>query len=86
MEDTLDEAFSRPSVRHIRKWSTDTLHAKLHSNELWPAERSMAESELRRREAWNTPAKWALIVSALALVLSIASLVISLTADPILAQ
>ena len=66
LESVIDDMLRRPSLRDIRKWKTEVLHAKLVGNELWKNEASMAQSELRRREAWNTPARWSLIVSALA--------------------
>ncbi len=74
MENTLSESFDRPSQRHIRKWEDRELHAKLASNELWPAELSMAERELERRKAWEQPSGWAFWLSVVAIGISAVAL------------
>jgi hypothetical protein len=73
IEETFAEAFDRPSARHIRRWKDRELHAWLASNDLQPVERSMAERELRRREAWHAPAGKAIFISMLALTVSLLS-------------
>lgn len=40
----------------------------------------LAVSEMRRREAWRGPARWSLIVAAIALVVSIVSIVVAANA------
>lgn len=74
VEDTFAEAFGRPNARQIRKWKDRELHAWLVSNDLQPVERSIAERELVRRQAWEAPAGRAVIISISALVVSMISL------------
>jgi hypothetical protein len=56
IEEIFEEEFGRPNVRKLRNWRPEKLHGHLTDSKLTPAERSMAESELRRREAWAAPA------------------------------
>lgn len=72
-----DEAFQefsgKPRPRHILAWTDEELHTRLASRELQPAEQSMAEAELRRRDAWKAQAAKAIWISLLALAVSIAA-------------
>lgn len=79
IENTFAEAFERPNREQIREWDHESLHRALVSNELLPVERSMAEAELRRREAWAAPAGRSFIVSVIALAVSFAAVAISLS-------
>ena len=69
-----DEASGNPPHKRIRGWSDEELHRQLIGDRLLPIPRAFAESELRRRESWRTPAKYALWVAAAALIISLASL------------
>ena len=72
-----DEAFATltadPSVR-FKESIDEELHELIARNPDSAAAR-MAASEVRRREAWQTPARWSLMVSIAALVLSIFALI-----------
>lgn len=74
LDDMFSEEFGRPSEREIKRWDNTKLHTKLVSNELRPEEQSMAERELDRRKAWEAPAGRALVISCIALAISIAAL------------
>jgi hypothetical protein len=76
-EDVLDDAFGRPSYRHIRQWNLQELHQRLATNDLHPAERRMAESQVRIKEAWYGPAGRAIRLSRYALAVSILAIVVS---------
>lgn len=77
LEDTFDNAFGRPSQRHIKAWDDQELHARLASTTLFPDERSMAERELDRRKAWESPAGRAFWISCAALGISLIALCLS---------
>ena len=78
MEDTLNEAFGRPSYRHIRRWNREELHRAIASKELHTVEQSMAEQLLRRKEEWDGPAGWSFRVSVAAFVVSLLAVAISI--------
>jgi hypothetical protein len=60
-EKAFDEWAADPPLR-FREW-VDSELAELIARNPDTAAARMAASEIRRREAWQTPAKWALIVS-----------------------
>ena len=72
-DEAFNEATGHPSEKQIRKWENRELHSWLTSDELQPIERSLAERELRKREAWDGPAGRAVWTARLALVVSIIS-------------
>jgi hypothetical protein len=76
--DHFQEFGGRPSIERIRDSTDLELHEWLSSEELSPTSRSMAQSELRIRESWRMPAMWSVAIAALALMISIISLVVSL--------
>jgi hypothetical protein len=78
VEDTFDNAFGKPSYRHIRRWSIEELHRRLATNDLHTAERRMAESQVRIKEAWRTPARWTLLIAVAAFVVSVIALIVSI--------
>jgi hypothetical protein len=78
VEETFSDAFGHPSYRHIRNWDLEELHRRLATNELHSAERRMAESQVRIREAWRTPARWSLILSIAAFAVSAIALIVSI--------
>ncbi|MDF7775810.1 hypothetical protein P1X14_11180 [Sphingomonas sp. AOB5] len=41
----------------------------------------MIESELRIREAWRSPDSWSMVISILALLISVASLIVTVIAN-----
>jgi hypothetical protein len=90
LEDTFESTFGRPSQRHIKGWYDQELHARLASNSLLPDEKSMAQRELDRRKAWESPAGRAFWISCAALAVSLVALCLSawatLAAKPLLAQ
>ena len=77
VEDTFAEAFGRPNMKQIKGWKDRELHAWLVSTDLQPVERSMAEGELRHREAWSAPAGRAYRMSRWALALSIVAILVT---------
>jgi hypothetical protein len=78
LEDTFAHSFDRPSQRHIRQWDDEELHTRLVSTQLSASERSMAERELDRRKAWETPAGKAFWISCLAFAVSLIALGVSI--------
>src|SRR5579863_8412984 len=83
-DDLFNQAFDdiggSPSARTIRNWSNAELHEQLVGNNLQAVARHVAECELRRRESWQTPAKYSLWAAILALVVSLSSIVLTLSA------
>lgn len=73
----LEEQFNVPDMAKLRKWSRAKLFEQLAGSRLGPEDRMAAESELRRREAWDAPSGWAVRISVVALLLSLASLALS---------
>ncbi len=54
---------------NVRLWVDEELHELIARNPDTASAR-LAASEVRRREAWQTPAKWALVVSLFSLAVS----------------
>lgn len=73
-----DDVGGAPGAETIRGWSDEELHERLTTNSMWATSKSMAESELRRREAWKGPGAWSVRISIAALVVSIIALGFSL--------
>lgn len=71
-EDAFDKLAAGPPLT-FRDW-TDAELAELIARNPESAPARLAASEIRRREAWQTPARWSLMVSALALLLSAVAL------------
>ena len=67
---TLTTEYSWPN---FRLWIDEELHEYIARNPDTASAR-LASSEVRRREAWQTPAKWALVVSLFSLAVSAAAL------------
>lgn len=63
-----------PTLRQIRGWTIEELHERLIKEKLPPVALSMAQSELRRREAWSAPAARSLRASYFAIAISILAL------------
>lgn len=76
-DQTFKDVFDRPTWKSIRKWSTQQLHNELAYGNLEPAAKSMVQSILKSREAWDGPARHAVIVSGLSLLCSIAAVCIT---------
>lgn len=72
-----DEAFTPPPEPDFRTWIDGEL-ATLIARNPDGAPARMAASEVRRREAWQTPAKWALFLSGVSILISAAALVVAL--------
>ena len=68
------DATPQPDV--VRRWTDRYLHQRLAQAVYQPYHRAVIESEIRVREAWRSPGMWALVVSVLALSLSIAAFVL----------
>jgi len=71
--------FLEPDGAFLREFVDEDL-AELTSRGTNTKLGQLAASEMRRREAWRTPARWTLVVSAVALVISIVSLAVALLA------
>lgn len=68
--DGFDEARGAPPSWRIKNATDDELHKWIASDQIASDVKSKAQSELRRRESWRTPAKWALVVSCISLLFS----------------
>ncbi|HET9334864.1 MAG TPA: hypothetical protein VFO12_00490 [Sphingomicrobium sp.] len=71
-EEAFDALTADPPLR-FREW-TDAELAELIARNPDTAPARLAASEVRRREAWQTPARWSLLVSVLALLMSAVAL------------
>lgn len=76
-EDRDEVAPERRDYWNFRIWTDQDL-AEFVSREKQDANTYLAEIEIRRRESWQTPARWSLGVSVLALLVSLGALVITL--------
>lgn len=76
-DDAFQEASGEPRRKQIQDWSNDELHKHLAGG-LSTAARSMAERELRRREAWESPGGRAFYISIFALIVAVVSLLLSI--------
>lgn len=76
--DVRDEALGRYSLKDMRGWDDRELHEQISDRRLQPDEHAMAERELRRREAWAAPAGKAILISLLAMGVSVFSIALSL--------
>lgn len=63
------DKLTKASPINFRNWPDDEL-AELIARNPDTAPARLAASEVRRREAWQTPARWSLLVSILALGIS----------------
>ena len=75
-----DDAFSALTVKEVPNfaiWPDEEL-AELIALNRPDAETELARSELRIRESWRTPARWSLVISAIALLISLAALTVSI--------
>ena len=68
----LDTPTSDDGWPNFRLWVDEEIHELIARN-LDTASARLAASEVRRREAWQTPAKWALVVSLFSLAVSAAA-------------
>lgn len=68
-----DAPTSDYSWPNFRLWVDEELHELIARNPETASTR-LTSSEVRRREAWRTPAKWALVVSLFSLAVSAAAL------------
>jgi hypothetical protein len=71
-----EEAFEKLTCKApppFQKWPDEDL-ADLIARNPDTAHARLAASEVRRREAWQTPARWSLLVSIAALLVSIVAL------------
>lgn len=67
-------AATDPGRKHLRLLDDDALAALIAAN---PSSKQgiLAASIFKERESWRAPARWALIVATLSLVVSVAALV-----------
>lgn len=76
-QDDFDEAFeefANPQRRHLAKMTDEELAELLATEASNSYLHHLAASVLRSRESWRTPARWALILSALSFLVSIVAL------------
>lgn len=71
------DSLSDRTYWNFRIWTDEDL-AELIARGGRDANTRLAEIEMRRRESWQTPARWSLLVSLLALIVSIVALGVSL--------
>lgn len=64
------------SPEAAKGWSDTFLHSMIAKSQSFPYGLSVLESELRVREAWRSPATWALAISVLSLCVAVAALII----------
>lgn len=69
--DAFDQ-FSNPGRKHLRRLSDDDLAALISAS---PSSKQgiLAASIFRERESWRAPARWALIISLMSLILAISA-------------
>jgi hypothetical protein len=72
-------ASERSDYWNFRIWTDEDL-AELVSRGGQNANTRLAEIEIRRRESWQTPARWSLVMAGLSLLVSIIALAVSLLA------
>jgi hypothetical protein len=68
------DPYDRPTRKLIASHSDDDLHELIAARPT-TREAEIARSIMRGREAWRTPARWSLAISAAALALSLAAFV-----------
>ncbi|MFC4593506.1 hypothetical protein [Sphingobium tyrosinilyticum] len=76
LNSSYDKAFDKftwPSSPSFAKWPDEEL-AELIARNPDTATARLAASEIRRREAWRTPARFSLVVAILALIVSAVAL------------
>jgi hypothetical protein len=66
------DPYDRPTRKLIASHSDDDLHELIAARPT-TREAEIARSIMRGREAWRTPARWSLVISAAALALSVAA-------------
>ena len=72
-----------PSEENARRLTTSQLHDVLAERRMTAdAASGMAESEIRRREAWASPNGWAIYVSTVAALIALGALLVSLFKSP----
>lgn len=70
-----------PRPKEVRRWSDEYLHSRLAKAGYQPYHRAVIESELRIREAWRSPEGWSMVISILALLIAVASLIATVIAN-----
>lgn len=76
-QDQFNEAFTEyanPQRRHLAKMSDEELAELLATEASSSYLHHLAASILRSRESWRTPARWALVLSALSCLISVVAL------------
>ncbi len=73
-----EAASERRDYWNFRLWTDEDL-AELVSRDRKNANHRLAEIEIRRRESWQTPARWSLVVSTAAFLVSLAALLVSIS-------
>lgn len=68
------EQILNPGAREVAQFTDDELHSVL-AREPTTTLGSLAASELRKRESWRTPSKWALYISLASFVLAFVAFV-----------
>jgi hypothetical protein len=72
-QDTLEEILD-PGRKQIARFTDEEL-AELMARGVPTKEAQLAASEMRRRESWRTPARWALLISVASALIAAAALV-----------
>jgi hypothetical protein len=66
----------------VKGWSTEYLFQRLaRARNHQPYQEAVIESELRVREAWRTPDTWSMAISLVAMLVSVAALIVTVFAN-----
>lgn len=71
------DPYERPSRKMINAFDDEDLHELIAARPS-TREAGIARSILHSREAWRTPARWSMIISAVSLAISIAAIAVAI--------
>ena len=71
------DPYERPTRKMISAFDDEDLHELIAARPT-TREAEIARSIMRGREAWRTPARWSMIISAVSLAISIAAIAVAI--------